>query len=150
MTGQRDQKIADDLGVHRVTVTRWRLYHPVFKATLHQRLQLLEESNRDKLEALQAESLDALLDVVRNPGPEQIKVALAVFRDAVVHRVTRGYVGETDPDAIIDREAKERQDLAKKREYAHLANDVTDAVRETVVEDLLRKASEPPPKDSTT
>jgi hypothetical protein len=43
--GQRDGQAAQEVGVHRVTVTRWRLYNPAFQAALNlRRRQICEES----------------------------------------------------------------------------------------------------------
>jgi len=127
-------------------VTRWRLYHPVFKATLNERRGLLEEGIEDQLRELQAATIEVLLDAVRNPGPKQTSVAVSVFRGVVAPRVARGQLlGDTNPDVIVRHEAEK---LARERATS-IAFGVTDAAREAVLQDLIGKASEPPSEDPT-
>ena len=39
LAGHTDQKVADTVKVHRTTLTRWRLYHPLFQAELNRQRQ---------------------------------------------------------------------------------------------------------------
>jgi hypothetical protein len=146
ISGQNDRQVAEALHVHRVSITRWRRYHPGFQASLNYRRRLLAESSQDKLRTLVYAALDALLDDLGYPGKTRTRVALDVF-----HRGTGLGLGlvsdeETDPDKIVDRLAKEAEEEAR---YRAILPEPSDAYREATLEDLLNKANEPPPEDPT-
>lgn len=58
--GASDQAAADAAGVHRVTVTRWRLYHPGFRAALNERRQEMWGANVDRMRALLPKALERI------------------------------------------------------------------------------------------
>jgi len=153
LRGQRDQEVADELGIHRITVSRWRLHHPLFRATLNQRRRLLRENTEDELRELEHAALGALRGDLLTPGPTRTRVALELFRlGRVRHDLSRhdlSISGETDVDAIIDGEDAARQRREQKEQKARLSGlNVTH--RAATVQELLRKANEPPPDDPTT
>ncbi len=137
-----------------MTVTRWRLYHPGFQATLNHRRRLLGESTRDKLRTLYDAVVDALLDGLLPNVENRTEVALDLSRHGGLGRISLGSSGETDPDAIIDREdeARERRELKRLLAIGISPSfaDKLAAHREATIEDLPRKANEPPPKAPTT
>jgi hypothetical protein len=154
LSGQRDQQVADELGIHRVTVTRWRLYDPWFQATLNHRRRLLVESTQDKLRTLYDAVLDALLDGLLPNVENRTEVALDLSHHGALNRISLGSSGETDPDAIIDREDEARERREQKLLIAiGISPSFADSLaahREATIDDLDRKANEPPPKDATT
>lgn len=150
LTGQNDRQVAEELGIHRVTVSRWRLYHPAFRAVLNQRRNLLVAGIQDKFRALVAAAFDTMLDIVRTPGPDQTDVARDVFHRATAQGLSLGPSGETDPYMIVEHEAKAKNDRHEARLRARDRGEVTVADWEATHEDLLWKANEPPPEDPTT
>ena len=60
LAGQRDGAVAESIGVHRTTVTRWRNSHPGFIATLNGRRQENFKAATERLQALSLTAIDAL------------------------------------------------------------------------------------------
>jgi hypothetical protein len=58
--GHSDQHAADRVHVHRVTITRWRLYHPTFQTELHRQREALWLNNLDRLRSLMSRALETL------------------------------------------------------------------------------------------
>jgi hypothetical protein len=131
-------------------VTRWRLYHPAFRAVLNQRRNLLAVGLQDKFRALVDAAFETMLDTVRSPGPDQTEVASDVFHLAVAQGLSFGPSGDTDPRMIVEHEAKAKNDRYAEMLRARNLGEVTVADWEATHEDLLGKANEPPPEDPTT
>jgi hypothetical protein len=149
LAGQRDQKVADELGIHRVTVTRWRLYDPGFQATLNHRRRLLLESTQDKFRIMQDAVVDALLDGLSMTASNRTDVAIALFNHGAVRLADLGSTGETDPEAIVDRVATEAQRRANERLNSGI-DQPTNTIRKATLHNLLLKANQAPPRDPTT
>ncbi len=101
--GKSDQETADAVGVHRVTVTKWRLYDALFQAELNKRRRDVFGAAADRLRALLPVAVEVLEDELsdtenRNRG----QLALAIIKAA---GLSIGDIGSTDPDAIIERAA---------------------------------------------
>jgi hypothetical protein len=82
--GKTDLETAEVLNVHRVTVTRWRLYSPPFRAALTARRAHVWAAAADHMRALIHKALAVLandLNTSRNPS-ERTSVALAVLKYA--------------------------------------------------------------------
>ena len=60
LEGHSDQAVADRLGVHRTTISRWRLYHPTFRTHLNRQRIALWTNHADRLRAMMAQALDTL------------------------------------------------------------------------------------------
>jgi hypothetical protein len=60
LRGHTDQKVADTVRVHRTTITRWRIYHPLFQTELNRQRQALWHNQADRLRSLLAPALDLL------------------------------------------------------------------------------------------
>src|SRR6516162_7609839 len=74
--GKTDQEAADLLGLHRTTVTKWRLYDPVFQAALNQRRAEVWGAAADRLRSLIPKALDALAAALEDPAhPGRLKAA---------------------------------------------------------------------------
>jgi hypothetical protein len=113
LTGKTDRETADAVGVNRVTVTKWRLYDPWFRAALNRRRQETWGAAVDRLRSLLPVALDVLEDELQN-GAEPGKTALAVLRLAGLDRqqpaVNLGsyLIGLTDAEEILDELARRR------------------------------------------
>jgi hypothetical protein len=62
LQGKSDQATADALGLHRVTVTRWRNYDRAFRAALNLCRRERWAGTVDRLQALGDKALEALTD----------------------------------------------------------------------------------------
>jgi hypothetical protein len=138
--GETDAATAETVGVHRVTVTKWRLYDPFFAAELNGRRKEVWNAATDRLRSLLPLALDALAFELQN-GRQRGRTALEVLRIAGLEAGalkggslgTYG-IGEDDADAMIERAA-----LARRIDpFDALGNDaaVTDLERQSVIDDL--------------
>jgi hypothetical protein len=57
LSGRPDAAVAATLGLHRSTITRWRLHHPPFRTELQQRREEIYHSAADRLRTLLIKSL---------------------------------------------------------------------------------------------
>ncbi len=135
--GMIDKEVAAALGIHRVTVTKWRLYHPEFQATLNARRAALWESAQDRFRTLALAALDAIAADLASPSPERGKLALRVVELSRLSSADLSWAGPTDPDSVVD-EAIEVQERRELQRHA------SDADRQQMRHELLARASEPP------
>jgi hypothetical protein len=79
--GKNDTEAADALKLNRVTITRWRLYSPEFRAALADQRAAVWGASADRLRALLPKALDALADALEQAdGADRVTVALAVLK----------------------------------------------------------------------
>ncbi|MFO0821980.1 MAG: hypothetical protein U0792_02490 [Gemmataceae bacterium] len=78
-SGKNDSETAAALGLHRVSITRWRLYSAEFRAALNARRAAIWGASADRLRALLPRALDALADALEN-ADDKLNVALAVLK----------------------------------------------------------------------
>ena len=140
--GKSDQETASAVGVNRVTVTKWRLYDVWFQAELNRRRQDLWGTAAERLRAMLPKAL-AVLESELDDRDRGLHVAVQVVKLAGLEKLG-GPRGESDPDAIIDALARERQSNdPTERMLRQLAGDkVTDAERRAVVEELEERLAE--------
>jgi len=143
LVGKHDQEVADAIGVHRVTVTRWRLYHPQFQATLNERRAAVWRSSEDAYRVLLHAAVGVLQDELGTPGPQRGKLALDLLRSSPLPHADLAHPGPVDPEAVVDEVAAEKQ----ARFEAGIRAGVFDGQRRETLEDLLSQATEPPPDD---
>lgn len=117
--GKNDTETADALKVNRVTVTRWRLYSPEFRAALADQRAAIWGASADRLRALLPKALDALADALQH-ADDKVTVALAVLKLA----------GPLPLPPIDPTEGEEyvRQQVERERERARNANESLDAM----------------------
>ena len=99
--GKSDQEVADSVGVHRVTVTKWRNYDAHFQAALNVRRRDVFSTSADRLRSLvpvAVEVLEAELKTTENAGRGQL--ALSVLKAI---GMGAGDIGPTTPNAVIER-----------------------------------------------
>src|SRR5687767_4139563 len=110
--GQTDQAVAAEVGVHRVTITKWRLYDPLFQAELNRRRAELWRGSVDGTRGLLPTALDTLFDQL-TAGEQRGRLALDLLRLAGVFTASGGLaaalVGPQDPTTILDDEALRRR-----------------------------------------
>jgi hypothetical protein len=112
VTGKTDTQTAAALGLHRTTVTKWRLYDPVFQAALNRRRAEIWGAAADKLRSLVPKALDVLAAALETQvGCRDFKAAVAVLRLASPAAGALA-VGPTDPDEIVRQVVRERRERA--------------------------------------
>lgn len=77
--GKNDTETADALKLNRVTVTRWRLYSPEFRAALADRRASVWGAAADQLRALIPQALDTLAEALKDDS-HRVPVALALLK----------------------------------------------------------------------
>ncbi len=115
VTGTSDREVADAVGVRRQTVCGWRNHHPGFIAALNARRLETWGASSDKLRALLPKALDALEGAITGEAPDW-KAAAKIVELAGLDRQGAGVpnlgpysIGPTDPEAVIDAEARKRR-----------------------------------------
>src|SRR5262249_2600424 len=77
--GKNDTETAEALKLNRVTVTRWRLYSPEFRAALADQRAAIWGASADRLRALLPKALDTLAEALER-AEDKVTVALAVLK----------------------------------------------------------------------
>ncbi len=77
--GKNDTETASALNLNRVTVTRWRLYSPEFRAALADQRAAIWGAAADRLRSLLPKAINTLADALDN-GNDKVTVALAVLK----------------------------------------------------------------------
>jgi len=79
--GKNDTDTAAVLELNRVTVTRWRLYSPGFRAALADQRAAIWGASADRLRALLPKALDALTEALEEADQsDRVAVALGVLK----------------------------------------------------------------------
>jgi hypothetical protein len=98
--GKNDTEAAAALGVSRVSVTRWRLYSPAFRAALAERRAAVWGAAADRLRALIPKAIDTLADALQEADtPDRVDVALAVLK--LAGPIPLAPAGPIDADEIV-------------------------------------------------
>ena len=112
--GKSDTETAELLGVHRVTVTKWRCYDPVFQAALNARRAEVWQGGIDCLRAGVARAIDTLSEELNNlDSPNRIKAAVELVRLLRLPDAVLLPIGPTDPLEVV------RGAVSIKRSKAH-------------------------------
>jgi len=103
--GKSDREVAEAIGVHRTTVTGWRLYNPYFQAELNRRRKEVFGSAVDRFRSLLQKAMDA---IEKSLDEGDARVALGILKLAGIGEMDIGIVGPDDPEEIIKRRAREK------------------------------------------
>lgn len=98
--GKTDKDTAEALGLHRTTVSKWRLYDPHFSAALNRRRAEVWSAGVDKLRALIPKALAVLEAHMKHRGPSQLKAAAIILKLVPLTALAEA-PGPTDPDEIV-------------------------------------------------
>ena len=99
--GKSDQEVADSIGVHRVTVTKWRNYDACFQAALNVRRRDVFSTSADRLRSLVPVAVEVLAAELNNPeNGNRGQLALSVLKAI---GMAAGDIGPTTPEAVIER-----------------------------------------------
>jgi hypothetical protein len=75
--GSRDSEVAEDLGVNRTTVWRWRHHDANFQAELNLRRYELWQASTERLRSLVPCALDAIAEELE--GPRRLRAAATIL-----------------------------------------------------------------------
>jgi hypothetical protein len=108
-SGKTDKATAELLGLSRTCVTKWRLYDPLFAATLNQRRTELWGAGLDRLRSLVLQALDTLGEALTNQDVStRLKAASELLRLAQLPSCAAG-IGPQDAEEIVRRIVLERR-----------------------------------------
>src|SRR5262249_30387468 len=99
-TGKTDTEAAESLSLNRVTLTRWRLYDPVFQAALNERRAEVWGAGLERLRSLIPRALDVLAEAIEN-GNMSAKLKAARTILGLVELPSPVPSGPTSPEGII-------------------------------------------------
>jgi hypothetical protein len=115
VSGTSDRETAAAVGVSRQTVCGWRNHHPAFIAALNARRLAVWGGSGDRLRALLPTALDCLEGAITGEASDW-KAAAKVVKLAGLDRQGFGVpnlgpssIGPTDPEAVIEAEARRRR-----------------------------------------
>src|SRR5258706_2852981 len=81
LLGQTDQNVADAVHLERSSITRWRLYHPTFRAELNRQREALWLNHADRIRAIAASALDVLQNhLSRTSERSSFRAAISILR----------------------------------------------------------------------
>jgi len=117
--GKNDTETAEALNLNRVTVTRWRLYSPAFRAALADQRAAVWGASADRLRALLPRALDALAEALdQADDADRVTVAIAVLKLAGPLPLVP--TDPTDPEDVLRRDLeRERQRMRTRRDETH-------------------------------
>lgn len=108
ISGSSDREAAQQVGVDRSTITRWRLYHPAFQAKLNAQREAVWGIAKEKLRSLLSQAVDLLAERMNSPTVEdadRIRIALDVLKLVKLGENMAPH-GLTDAETIINKAAK--------------------------------------------
>ncbi|MEH7610770.1 hypothetical protein [Gottfriedia acidiceleris] len=133
ITGKTDQEVADEVGVNRVTITKWRNYDIYFQAELNKRRKEIWSVSIDKIRALLPKAIERLeKEVDSDIG---WKVALEIIKIAGIESQQVKDIGHDNADKIISEEAE-------KRWKEDLFSNISDYSKNEVIMEYNRKLGE--------
>jgi hypothetical protein len=101
--GKSDREVAENLGLARETVTRWRHEHPVFIAELNHRRKALWTEAHDRLRTLVGKAVDILEQAVAGGD---LKAAVEVLKIVKLHGQVSPPSGPEDPELVLWQQAE--------------------------------------------
>jgi hypothetical protein len=119
VSGKNDREVAEAVGVKRVTVTRWRLYHLAFRAAVSRRRQQTFAAASDRLRNLLHKAIDVLEKQLASEDPKQQTAAIRLMI-ALSKQCTLQPPDEPECSReILRREVKERHQIRLAQEKDH-------------------------------
>src|SRR6266850_2111821 len=81
LQGQTDQQTADAVRLERSSITRWRLYHPTFRAELNRQREALWLNHADRIRAIAATALNVLQNHLSSTSERSaFRAAISILR----------------------------------------------------------------------
>jgi hypothetical protein len=161
LSGATDQHVADTVGVHRVTVTRWRLYQPHFRSELIRRRRAAYAGAADSFRTVIPLALDTLKDQLR-VGSSRGNIALNLLHKvgltspSLVAGIDDPIVEDEDTilDNLLDAEVRRQRSAAQLEDVGDdfaIPPDapVTQHERQAALDHLLSLVGDPAPPASS-
>jgi hypothetical protein len=101
--GHTDQAVAEQIGVARETVCRWRNEHPYFVAELNQRRKEVWHTAHERLRGLVGKAIDILEKALHT---DDVKAALAVLKATTLYGNVGAPQGETEAEVVLVAQAE--------------------------------------------
>jgi hypothetical protein len=156
VSGKNDAETATLVGVHRVTVTRWRLYSPSFQAALNVRRAEVWSVGAARLTSLIPKALDAIGEELDNKSSrDRVRVALELLR---LLSLGRSSVGPLDAEVIVQELVATRYEERRSERFRHEERErtefldsidgvtplpTTEELRVEILGDLANKLNDP-------
>ena len=152
--GLNDRQVAEQVGVHRVTVTNWRLYDPQFQLALNNRRTQLWAGGTDVIRTVLPEALDSLREQLRS-HPNRGRLALdLVFRAGLLGRPYAGDlatmgVGPLTMEDLLDQEVLQHRAAAGQPPAGEDGSPlpISEEERDAAYDRLVARASATVPED---
>jgi hypothetical protein len=107
--GQSDTQVAEQVGVARETVCRWRSYSPTFQAELNVRRSAVFQASVDKLRSMTQRALTLLeTELDAADSANRMKVAAEVLKLAQLTGVA-SCIGNQDAEDIVRRKVEDER-----------------------------------------
>jgi hypothetical protein len=135
-SGKTDTEVAEILGLHRTTITKWRLYHPEFQAALNRVRAEIWSVGLDRLRSLIPAAVNVLAEAMGDPkNAERVKAATAILKLVPLTPETFA-AGPGDAEEIVRRIVVDRRHKTPSR--ATILLDLM-AGRETLEDECFRE-----------
>lgn len=121
VVGKTDTETAALLSLNRTTVTKWRMYDPVFQAELNLRRVQVWQGASERLRSLIPKAVDVIGQELDNPET-RFKAALELFR---LVPPCFAPIGPTDPEQVLQAHVTEERERIR-RKHSELAQQKTD------------------------
>ncbi len=96
LLGKTDREVAEEIGVARGTVNRWRNVHPGFQAALNERRWEMWLCARERFRPLIGKAVEVLCEVMEGPpSKERARIALEIINGVNLFKTLSP--GTTDP-----------------------------------------------------
>jgi hypothetical protein len=96
--GHTDHAVAEQIGVARETICRWRNENPYFMAELNRRRKAVWQTAHERLRGLVGKAIDILEKAL---NADDVKAALTVLKATNLYGHVEAPQGETDPDLVL-------------------------------------------------
>ncbi len=143
VSGLTDPTVAKRVGVSRTTITKWRLYDPLFQFELDRLRRKTWSPTTDGLRAVMPDALNSIrrqLTFGPNPGHFALDVILkaGVMGRRYSGDLATAGIGPTTPEEVLDEEVLRQRAVAHRRGAHALPLDapITEAEREAAYEYL--------------
>jgi Homeodomain-like domain len=135
LQGRPDREIAEQIGVARETITRWRNHDPFFQAALNQARRELWEGAQDKLRGLIGKAVDTLEKALEE---NNVKAAVEVLKAAIVYGNVRVPDEVIGPELVLCQQARQWAEAEFQRQNPS-QDPLTRPVQADAVAELARK-----------
>ena len=137
LLGKTDRAVAESVKVHRVTVTKWRLYDPAFQAALNRRREERWRSDEERVRSLMKRAVRVFEKQLRSEDPDvSYRAARALVQMAGSGKFAPPAL-PTDPAAVLDLVARGKH--VERRSDDPRTEPISDRDRMLALDDLRGK-----------